>query len=174
MDDRKVSKYMAYLLRHDPQDLEISDEGFVDMDCLMEKLGNRWRDINIGDVERIVENDVKGRYEVKGGRIRARYGHSIDVDPSFSKANRDILYHGTTPRASKKIMKEGLNSGGRKKVHLSANEHDAEEVGRRRTDNPVILKIEAKKARKNGIRIERASEKVYVADYIPADFIEKL
>ncbi len=59
----------------------------------------------------------------------------------------------------------------RKKVHLSKTVEDAIQVGRRRTANPVILKIDARKAIKEGIRIERATDRICVADPIPKKFI---
>jgi hypothetical protein len=37
----KVGKYMSYILRHNPENLEIDKYGFVDLDRLLEKL-NEW------------------------------------------------------------------------------------------------------------------------------------
>ena len=34
----KVSRYMSYLLRHNSENLEIDEEGFVDLDKLLGKL----------------------------------------------------------------------------------------------------------------------------------------
>jgi RNA:NAD 2'-phosphotransferase (TPT1/KptA family) len=48
----------------------------------------------------------------------------------------------------------------RKRVHLSKTVEDAIEVGRRRTANPVILKIDAQKAIHEGIRIEMATDRI--------------
>ncbi|MFP4005659.1 MAG: RNA 2'-phosphotransferase [Candidatus Hadarchaeia archaeon] len=172
MDRQKVSKYMAYLLRHNPSGLDISRDGFADLDSLLEKLRERWDDMELDDVQEIVDSDLKGRYEINAGKIRAKYGHSIDVDPCFSEANKDVLFHGTTPSAAKKIMREGLKPSGRKRVHLSKERENALKVGKRRSDNPVLLKIDAQRARDNGIRIERASEEVFVAEPIPPEFIE--
>lgn len=162
---------MAYLLRHEPSGMEVSDEGFADFGELLKRLQERWPDLNREDVVRVVERDPKGRYEIKGDKIRARYGHSINVDPTLENAQVDTLYHGTTSEAASKILDQGLKSKGRQKVHLSTSIEEAVKVGKRRTDEPVILKIDVKGARKEGKRIERASDRVYVAEDIPPRFI---
>lgn len=167
----KISKQMAYLLRHHPSGMEISEEGFVDLDELLGHLRKRWPDLNRENLRELVERDPKGRYEIRGDKIRARYGHSIDVRPILTEAQTDKLYHGTTPDASKKILEEGLKSKGRQKVHLSKRVEDAIEVGKRRTNNPVILEVDVQAAKKEGIKVERASDKVYVAGKIPPKFI---
>ena len=165
------SKQIAYLLRHDPSGMDISKEGFVDIKELLEKLRNRWPNIDREDIRELVEEDPKGRYEIKDDKIRARYGHSIDVDPTLTKADVKKLYHGTTSKASENILEEGLKSKGRQKVHLSTTISDAIEVGKRRTKNPVVLEINAEKAQRAGINIERASDSVYVTEEIPPEFI---
>ena len=168
----EISKTMAYLLRHDPSGMRISDKGFVVMEELLTKLKEKWPNINEKDIIEVIERDPKGRYEIKNGKVRARYGHSIEVNPTLNQSKKDVLYHGTTEKASKKILREGIKSQGRQKVHLSATIQGAYEVGKRRTNKPVILKIDAKKAQKENIKIERASDKVYVTDKIPPKHIK--
>ncbi len=162
---------MAYLLRHNPSGMEVTSEGFVDFEELLKRLRDRWSGLDREDVVKVVERDPKGRYEIKEDKIRARYGHSIDVDPTLSCAQVSDLYHGTTSTAADKILDEGLKSKGRQKVHLSTTIDEAVKVGKRRTDNPVILKVNVEEAREEGLRIERASDRVYVAENIPARFI---
>ena len=45
-------------------------------------------------------------------------------------------------------------------------------VGRRKTNNPIILEVDAKEATRDGMKIKNASEKVYVTERIPAEFIK--
>ncbi|MBS3815260.1 MAG: RNA 2'-phosphotransferase [Hadesarchaea archaeon] len=167
----KISKTMAYLLRHDPSGMNISREGFVELSELLEKLKENWPKLSKEQIKKIVEEDPKGRYEIKDNQIRARYGHSINVNPTLTEAKENELYHGTTPKAAEKIMKEGLKSKGRQKVHLSKNISDAVQVGKRRENKPTILKIDSEKACESGVKIERASDKVFVTDHVPPEFI---
>lgn len=169
--ERKVSKFISYLLRHNPEELEISKDGFVNLHDLVKKIRQRYPWIDEEYVERVARKDKKGRYELAGVKIRARYGHTIDASIDLASADIKKLYHGTTREAMKKILSEGLKPMRRKKVHLSRSVEDAIEVGKRRTKETVVLEIDAKMAIKEGVRIEKASERVYVADYIPKEFI---
>ena len=173
MNPREVSKQMAYLLRHDPSGLEMDDEGFVDLEELLARLKERWKNLNDPKLREIVEQDPKGRYEISGDRIRALYGHSIDVEPDLPEVDVQVLYHGTSEKSAERINQEGLKSQGRRKVHLSAKKKDAIEVGERHTPDPVLLEIKAAKATEAGIVFQKASEKVYVTDFVPPKFIEK-
>ena len=168
----KISKFMSYLLRHDPK-MKMDKEGFLLIEDLIEIIGKRYQ-VDRELIEEIVREDEKGRYEIKGDKIRARYGHSIEISPSLPLASIKKLYHGTTEKAANKILEEGLKPMGRKKIHLSPSIKDAIEVGKRRVKNPFILEIDCDKMRKDGILIQKASEKVYVANYIPPRFIKIL
>ena len=171
----QISKTMAYLLRHDPEGMEMDEEGFVRVEDLLKRLRNRRLRVDGEDVEEIVCRDPKGRYEMRGDRIRALYGHSIDVDPSLPDRNLpDALYHGTKRQSAEKILREGIHSGGRRKVHLSTTVEGARQVGRRHSSNPVVLRIDCATARRGGASIERASEAVCVADAIPPQAVERL
>lgn len=171
---RKISKYLTYLLRHEPSGLRMDDNGFVEIDELVGKLRDRWPDFSLGRLEEIVEEDPKGRYQIEGDKIRALYGHSIEeVDIKLPAVEPDLLYHGTTDSAAEKILKEGLKSKGRNKVHLSPTPKEARKVGKRRTKKPKILKIRASEAVENGQKFWKAGKSVYLSEYIPPEFIGK-
>ncbi|MEM2935043.1 MAG: RNA 2'-phosphotransferase, partial [Candidatus Thermoplasmatota archaeon] len=48
------------------------------------------------------------------------------------------------------------------------------EAGKRRCENPVILKIDVKKAIEDGINIKKAGNEVYIADRIDGKYIRKI
>lgn len=174
MNRREVSKQMAYLLRHDPSGISMDEEGFVDLEELLDKLRERWKNLTEPELRGIVEEDPKGRYEISDDRIRALYGHSVDVDPDLPEVEVEVLYHGTSPKAAERIDREGLRSQGRRKVHLSARKEDAIEVGKRHTPEPVLLEIEAEEASASGVGFQKASDKVYVSDFVPPKFIKHI
>jgi putative RNA 2'-phosphotransferase len=138
--------------------LRISHDGFVTLEDLLSLMQERYPRLDRKCLEKIVRGDEKGRYELKGNRIRARYGHSIDVAIDLPLTDLETLYHGTSGHLAKEILKDGLKPMRRKKVHLSKTVEDAIEVGRRRTANPVILKIDAGETIKEGIRIEKGTD----------------
>jgi putative RNA 2'-phosphotransferase len=169
----RLSKLMTYLLRHDAS-VERTRDGFVEIAKLVEVMAQRIRWVEEGHLREIVETDPKGRYEMRGDSIRARYGHTVKVELDLPEADVDVLYHGTSPSAAKRILAEGLNPMGRQMVHLSLTVEDAVEVGKRHSPSPVVLVVDAKNAKKHGSKIMKASEKVCLADRVPADSIRLL
>ncbi len=169
-----LSKYLSYLLRHNPGDLPISRDGFVPIKNILDKIQKRFPGVDEKILWKLAEGN-KSRFEIKNGRIRAIYGHTIPVEISLEIDEKvEILYHGTTKESAEKILKEGLKPRGRQKVHLSPTIEQAIKVGRRRTKNPVVLKIDAASARKHNIVFEKANELVYLSDEIPPVFISIL
>jgi putative RNA 2'-phosphotransferase len=168
----KVSKYMSYLLRHNPENLKMDRHGFVRLNELVKKLEERFQ-VNKKFILEIVEKSNRKRFQIVDDKIRALYGHTIPVELELEedKAVR-LLYHGTTPDAAPKILKGGLRSMRRKWVHLSPTVKIAEEVGLRRTQKPVILEIDAEAARKNGVRFYKASDRVYLCANLPPKYIK--
>jgi len=99
----------------------------------------------------VVERDEKKRYELNNNKIRAVYGHSIKNKIDKVKCiPPEILYHGTTEKAYKNIAVEGLKPMQRQYVHYSKDIETAFNVARRRTNEPILLEIEAKKASEAG------------------------
>ncbi len=166
-----VSKYMSYLLRHNPKGLDISKNGFVLIDDLLEKLREKYPNIDKKSLEKVIKHGKK-RFQIKNDKIRALYGHSIPVNISFEdEIDVDFLYHGTSERTAEKILKEGLKPQSRNKVHLSPSKNEAIQVGKRHISNPVILKIDVGKAIENNVNFFKATDNVYLSDTIPAKYI---
>lgn len=169
----RLSKLMAYHLRHDST-IERSPHGFVNIEKLTEIIRRKIPWIKPHHIREVAVFDPRGRYELNGELIRARYGHSVDVKLDLREADVDVLYHGTTPEAAAQILSEGMKPLDRKMVHLSATVKDAIEVGKRRSKNPVVLAVDAKLAREQGVKIFKASERVYLAQSIPPSCVKLL
>jgi len=168
----RVSRYMSYLLRHNPEDLKMDRYGFVSLDELLQKIRKRFQ-VDKTFIVEIVEKSDRRRYEIVDSKIRALYGHTI---PVLQELEEDkvvkLLYHGTTVDSASKILKEGLKPMKRKWVHLSPTIEIAIHVGSRRTSKPVVLEIDAETARKNGARFYRAIGTVYLCNYIQPEYIK--
>jgi putative RNA 2'-phosphotransferase len=169
----KISRYMSYLLRHDPENLKMDDQGFVDLEEFLEKVKERFQ-IEEQLVFEIVEKSERRRFEIIENKIRALYGHSIPVKLELEEDEvTKVLYHGTTPNAASKILKFGLKPKERRWVHFSPTIEIAREVGLRRTSNPVILEIDAEEARKNGVKFYKATDKVYLSGDVAPRYIKR-
>jgi len=107
--------------------------------------------------------------------IRAKYGHTVDVTlDDLPLADIDEFYYPVTEEEADMIIEGGLHPTDRKKVHLSSSIQKAIEAGKVRTEEPLILRIDGKKAIKSGVKIYHAGKDVYVTDSIDAKYISKV
>ncbi len=183
MDDRELnalSRIMAGTLRHFPDKLGLmmDGRGWVDISSFIEALGTSrsgfdW--LRNYHIEALVATDDRGRYQIDGGMIRAKYGHTVDVTlDDLPLADIDEFYYPVTEEEADMIIEGGLHPTDRKKVHLSSSIQKAIEAGKVRTEEPLILRIDGKKAIKSGVKIYHAGKDVYVTDSIDAKYISKV
>ncbi|MBE3558310.1 MAG: RNA 2'-phosphotransferase [Ktedonobacteraceae bacterium] len=178
-DSVRLSKAVSYALRHHPEEfgLRLDKDGWVPVNDLLVALRQRhssWQDLTPDDLAEMIARSEKPRFEMRDGRIRAFYGHSIaqkiHKTPSLPPA---VLYHGTTPQASRTILQQGLKPMRRQYVHLSTDLATARRVALRRTSTPVILRIDARTAHQHGILFYPGNSQVWLADPIPPTFISE-
>lgn len=178
----KLSRKLAVVLRHRPAEfgVRLDDAGWADVDAVISALrarGGFFARVDRAMLDEVVRRQDKPRYEIDedGARIRARYGHSVEVAPPASAAPPPPrLWHGTHARVVDDILRDGLRPMGRRFVHLSETRRMAEEVGRRRVrrDNPLtLLHVDARGAHDSGIGFRRAAEGVWLADEVPPRFL---
>lgn len=138
-DHRRLSKAMALLLRHKgPTNGVLIDEaGFSSMDDLARALK-----VDSNQLLAITEHPGEPRFEVLGGRIRALYGHSLDVviDVGIKVDAPTSLYHGSSWSALDAIVQKGLIPMQRRVVHLTNIAEEAMAVGERK-GAPLVLSI---------------------------------
>ncbi|MGO7675643.1 RNA 2'-phosphotransferase, partial [Rhizobium ruizarguesonis] len=79
-------------------------------------------DVSRADIIEIVDNNPKKRFKIADGRIRAKQGHSVDVDLALNQVEQPAaLFHGTSLTNWQSIEHEGLKKMQRHQVHLSAD-----------------------------------------------------
>lgn len=169
----RLSKFMSYILRHDPRKfgLEPDSYGFVAVQDLLAVLRDRHGDLESSDLERAIQECPKGRFEIRGESIRARYGHSIDVMLDIPPCQPpEFLFHGTSPAMKGSILEEGIKPMKRKYVHLSKTTEEAFQLGNRKSKNPVVCAVEAKEAHDEGIRFYDMGLVVLTTE-VPARFV---
>jgi putative RNA 2'-phosphotransferase len=136
--------------------------------------GAGWSDLGADDLGDVVATSEKNRFELEGARVRARYGHSVPQRLARVEAPPpDLLFHGTSPRAWRAIADRGLVPMRRQYVHLSADVATALQVGRRKAAEPVLLRVYARVAAAAGVRFYLGNELVWLADAVPAEFVER-
>ena len=175
-----LSRILAGVLRHFPEKmgLMMDGKGWVDIEEVIHSIGTsrsgfRW--LRKKHIQGLVETDPRGRYQIDGGMIRATYGHTIDINPDdLPEAELDEYFYPVSEEEADMIIEGGLNPADRKKVHLSGNIEKATEAGKVRIEEPIILKIDGKKAKKDGLKIYHAGTDVYITESIDAKYISKV
>ena len=137
-EPRLISKRLSYWLRHRPDDagLELDPNGWAPVADVLAALGSAGLTDRLDDLRSVVEGNDKQRFEFSpdGARIRARQGHSIDVELDWpAVAPPETLYPGTVERFLAAILAEGLRPMKRHHVHLSPDVATAQVVGARRS-----------------------------------------
>ncbi len=170
----RLSKFLSLVLRHRPDDygLSMDEQGFVDFDSLIDVLvaEDIVAETAEDDVMELVEGSERRRFQVVGNRIRALYGHSSRVRLNYPPDDPpDVLWHGTTPEHAAQIRDEGLSPMGRAYVHLSSTQDEAHAVGGRHTDDPVLVRVDTRAAREQGLTFHRATELIWLCPALPAD-----
>lgn len=170
----KLSKMVSGVLRLFPDavGLALDEEGFVSVGALAKAIGRRkgYERVSPEHIIALAQTDPKGRFEIREGRIRARYGHSVPVRIRYPEAYPDtLLYHGTSVSRLDSIMKRGLLPMRRRFVHLTASFEDAAARARIHSD-PVVLVIDPRTV-KGRTKLFRASWSTYVAPFVPLESI---
>lgn len=176
-DTLRLSKTIAKALRHSPWlfELEIDQEGWTPVEDLLAALARErreWDGLTETDLAELIAQAEKKRYEIRAGKIRAYYGHSLPGKLAKTPAEPpETLYHGTTVEALDAIRQSGLKPMRRQYVHLSADDETANLVARRKRGQVVILSIRAGDAHRGGVKFYLGNEMVWLADVIPTEYI---
>lgn len=172
---KKISKSLSYVLRHRPDTIgiELDAAGWVDVEDLLAALARAGRKVSRDQLDEVVTTNDKQRFEfdADGQRIRARQGHSVQVDLGYPPSEPpELLYHGTADRNLASVRATGLSRAKRHAVHLSTEPKTAVAVGTRH-GKPVVLTIRAGDMHRAGHVFARTGNDVWLTDAVPPDHI---
>ena len=177
----KLGRVLALVLRHAPEkfDVEMDINGWVDVNALCDGIKAQRRDferwLKPWHFEAVAITEEKGRYEVEGQRIRATYGHSIEIEIDLPTDDiPDSLFYPVDPDEVEDIIKLGIKGGDRRHVHLSKSVSKAHEAGRVRINSPSIVEVDAIRAIADGIDIYRAGKLVFLTEGVPPQYLFKV
>jgi len=178
IDYVQLSKAVSHALRHEPwlYEIELDDDGWTSVASLLAALYQEfpaWRELTENDLATMIATSSKQRHEMTNGRIRALYGHSVPGKLRREPAEPPIrLFHGTAPAYLLAIKRNGLLPMQRQYVHLSTDRETAQAVGKRKVPEPVILTVKAQAAHQAGVVFYEGNDKVWLADFVPPEFLE--
>ena len=167
----KSSRFLSKILRHDPgaAGITLDKNGWANVKDILHKCK-----LKMPDLEEIVATNDKKRFEFDQHkiRIRARQGHSIDVDIELQEVfPTEGLFHGTAQRFRDTIMLEGIKKQSRNHVHLTTNAITALDVGARH-GNPWVFRVNAPQMVKDGFKFYLSNNGVYLTDYVPPVYLQ--
>lgn len=175
---QKLSVFISLILRHKPEviGLTLDDEGYLEVNKLIEKINESGREIDLKILNEIVVTDNKKRYSFNEDKtkIRANQGHSIPVNLSLKKAvPKGPLYHGSSEKSKELIAQLGLIKGSRNYVHLSENLETAIQVGSRR-GKPIVYQIDYNKMLEDNFELWISENNVWLSNDIPPKYLTLL
>lgn len=175
---KHISKTLSYWLRHAPEaaNLLLDSPGWADVEAVLAAFKSANTRVERSVLHQVVVQSDKQRFElsVDGSRIRARQGHSVQVEADWIQASPPTsLYHGTTDRVSDRIVREGLKPGSRHHVHLSTDIETAKTVGMRR-GTPIVFEIAAGALAEEGQPFFLSSNGVWLVGHVPPKHLKLL
>lgn len=178
MNDVELSKLLSFVLRHRPEHLGLTLDanGYVGVEALLSALGAQGHLVSLEQLHRVVATSDKQRFgfDASGERVRARQGHSREVDLELAPVEPPThLYHGTVERFLERILEQGLRPKARQHVHLSVDVATASDVGSRR-GAPIILEVAAAAMFEAGHTFFLSENNVWLTARVPPEFLKRV
>ena len=172
---KRRSKLLSLVLRHRPEyaGVSLDSSGWVAVKVLLDGLRSKGRGMSVEQLRAVVQENDKQRFEFSedGNLIRARQGHSVNVELGYEESKPPkVLHHGTPEQFVNSIRREGLRKQKRHHVHLHQDSSLASSVGSRR-GKPVLLVVEAQRMYEAGHKFYVTGNRVWLTDHVPAEFI---
>ena len=176
---QRLVRVLAFALRHHPLrfGVALDDDGFAGLGELV--VGIRfshydWATLDRAQVEDAIRGTDPGRFEIRDGLVRARYGHSVALgSPDELQLPSDVLLHGTSADAAATVLAAGLRPMNRAFVHLTSNPDYATQVVTAKGGGEV-LRILAKQAADAGVAFFRANPHVWLCRFVSPEFLSRL
>jgi len=172
---KQLSKTLSYVLRHRPDSIgvELETGGWISVATLLNALSQDGKPISLEVLHEIVAQSDKQRFELSddGLRIRARQGHSVDVELGYEPATPPIvLYHGTATRNLDSIFEQGLLKSRRHHVHMSTNKQTMMQVAMRH-GKPALLSVQSGQMHADGHAFFVTGNHVWLTEHVPPRYI---
>lgn len=170
-------KALCYILRHNPKEynIELDCDGFALVTDIYRSLSA----YGVDEIDIIgMGSEVGGRLELNFDRtmIRAKYGHSINLDFKYKESTiNGLIFHGTKSRHIDSIAQSGILSGNRQFVHLYSDLDKAWKKASRFIGNQTsVIEVDVMQLRNNGLSVYEADKDVILVKYVPSSCIKSI
>lgn len=169
------SKQLSWLLRHGAREagLAMDGAGFASVDEVLRRTG-----LTRAELDAVVAQNTKARFELRGDRVRAVQGQSLAGTPVTHEGleasweevlDAAPLYHGTSVAAARSILAgAGIHPAARTHVHLAPA---ADATVGKRAGVDVLLVVDPERLRAAGLRVFRAPNGVLLCRAVPHEAI---
>lgn len=168
------SKKLSWLLRHGAIEshLPMDSAGFASVDDVLRLTG-----LSRADLDVVVQENNKSRFQILGQSIRAVQGHSEGTPVTLEGLEQswdvvtgdDVVFHGTSVEAARSILTgDGVHSAARSHVHLAPSTSST--VGKRH-EVQVLLAVDPVRLRASGHTLWRAPNGVLLTRAVPVAVI---
>jgi putative RNA 2'-phosphotransferase len=169
-----LGRIMVYILGHRPDEFGLvpGEEGFVPVKefllAIHEEPG--WGYVRQGHINEVLAGKDRSLFHVEGSAIRAldRRWRLDLVNPAPTLPS--LLFAPIRRRAHPHALDKGLRAGEGTRLVLFPDASMALRVGKRRDQKPVVLEVNADRARREGVCFYAFGE-VFLAGEIPAGCI---
>jgi len=168
-----VSKLLSLMLRHRPDEfgLEVNGNGFANLDAVLSALQGRDSSFTLEDIEKVVYDGEKQRFEIVENQIRARYGHSFSIDLGQDPSEPpEFLYKGVDSVDAERVLAEGLIPDDRDYVHLSFDAEVAARLSTRPGQRGAVIRIDATRAHEAEVHFYDCGPTI-LSKHIPPEFL---
>lgn len=166
---------LVYMLGHRPAEFGIvpSRDGFVPFKELLKAIHEEpgWRYVRQSHLNEVLLGKDRFLFETETRRIRAvERKWDMDFENGFLEKMPGILFAPVRRKAHPVVMERGLIPSPGKLLVLSPDESMARRIGERQDPKPVLLRVEAEKARKEGT-LFYPFDILYLCKEVPARYI---
>jgi len=168
--NRRLSTKLSWLLRHGAHEegLKVDPAGWVAIEEVLELLS-----LTRAQLDAVVLENNKRRYEIDGERVRASQGHSMATMPVTQDALEaswrrvdalERVWHGTHLEAVDAIAREGIKRGARTHVHMA---RELESRVGKRANVHVMLEVSVRALESLGYALFESSNGVLLTRFVP-------
>lgn len=171
---KKLAKFLEYVLGRRPDEFGIllDPQGFCKTKTLLQALheDSEWRHVRQGQLNSVILMMQPSPIEIHGNLVRACKRDdlpAIEPAPVCPK----LLYTAVRQRAHPVVLDKGLRASGLPYVLLWASKEQAQRIGRRVDNAPVILTVRVTAAQTAGVEFKKYGDHLFMTEYIPNEAI---
>lgn len=172
----ECSRRLASWLRHKPElaGLTLQKGGWATIEGVLAALEVAGAPTTGDEIRYLVRLDPRRRFEIDEDKIRARFGHSVEIEEPHAGAPPAVLFHAAPMRYAERILKAGLKPVKRALVHLAVEKKAAPEICGRRANEAALIRVDAHGAYAAGVRFFPRGRGVWLSESIPAQYLTQV